>query len=574
LGIRELVKPLLRTRANDRESSAADDEVTPRPGSRSRALMRRVLQVAGLLVGLALVVVAVEQLAYYNRVLPGVEVEGADVAGATDGQARAQLEDLAARLEHERIVATVGDQRLSATPRELGFEVDVDATLRAARDAGREDLNPLELFGTTFTRHATGDEVALRVRWEEEELTRVLGNWEVLAVSGFVPGDVKFEGSNVVTEFPAAGTTIDRDAARRLVEEQLRSADRTPLELPTVPYEPALSDADVQRVADHATAVLSAPFEFVSGFTSFVATPDQVAAALITTRAADGSDLALGIDPARLSVALGPGAHAFDAAPVDATFVINPDNIPAVVPSQDGRTLDVAALVPSMLAQQRRIEAPFAPVVPARNTAWAESLGIKELVSSFTTEHPCCASRVTNIHRAADLINGIIVEPGQVFSLNEAVGPRTVGRGFLEAPVFYQMFTTDVGGGVSQLSTTVYNAAWWGGFEIVEHQPHSIWISRYPAGREATLNYGTIDNRFRNNSQHAILIHTSYTGTSITVSIYGDKEGKVVREENRAITSGRQAAGAAFTVVYDRVIERPGQPPVRETYRWRYRDAP
>ena len=102
------------------------------------------------------------------------------------------------------------------------------------------------------------------------------------------------------------------------------------------------------------------------------------------------------------------------------------------------------------------------------------------------------------------------------------------------------MFTTDVGGGVSQLSTTVYNAAWFGGFEIVEHQPHSIWITRYPAGREATLNYGTIDNKFRNNSQHAILIHTSYTGTSITVSIYGDKEGKVVREENREVTSGRK----------------------------------
>ena len=93
-----------------------------------------------------------------------------------------------------------------------------------------------------------------------------------------------------------------------------------------------------------------------------------------------------------------------------------------------------------------------------------------------------------------------VLEPGQTFSLNDEVGPRTVERGFVEAPVYYQGFTTDVGGGVSQLSTTVFNAAWWGGFEIVEHQPHSIWITRYPAGREATLNYGSIDNKFRNNS--------------------------------------------------------------------------
>ncbi|MGH8976622.1 MAG: VanW family protein [Acidimicrobiia bacterium] len=244
------------------------------------------------------------------------------------------------------------------------------------------------------------------------------------------------------------------------------------------------------------------------------------------------------------------------------------------MPSQDGRTLDFAALGPAIVSGQRRIEAPLAPVPPARSTAWAESLGIKEQVSTFTTQHACCASRVTNIHRAADLMQNFILEPGQTFSLNDTVGPRTVARGFVEAPVFYRMFTTDVGGGVSQLSTTVFNAAWWGGFEIVEHQPHSIWITRYPAGREATLNYGTIDNKFRNNSQHGALIHTSYTDTSITVSIYGDKEGKVVREENREVTSGRQAAGAPFTVEFDRVIDQPPQPQVREHYRWRYQQAP
>ena len=120
------------------------------------------------------------------------------------------------------------------------------------------------------------------------------------------------------------------------------------------------------------------------------------------------------------------------------------------------------------------------------------------------------------------------------------------------------MFTTDVGGGVSQLSTTVFNAAWWGGFEIVEHQPHSIWITRYPAGREATFNYGTIDNKFRNNSQHGDPHPHVVHGTSITVSIYGDKEGKVVREENREVTSGTPGRGCA---VHGRV--RPRHRPTR-----------
>ena len=265
---------------------------------------------------------------------------------------------------------------------------------------------------------------------------------------------------------------------------------------------------------------------------------------------------------------------AFTTPAVDARFTVQGDGSVAIVPAQNGLTLDFAALGPAIVAGQRRIEAPLAPLPPARTTEWAQALGIKEQVSSFTTQHPCCASRVTNIHRAADLIQDWVLEPGQTFSLNDAIGPRTVERGFVDAPVFYKVFTTDIGGGVSQLSTTVYNAAWFGGFKIVEHQPHSIWITRYPPGREATLNYGTIDNKFTNNSQHGILIHTSYTGTSITVSIYGDKEGKDVREENRQVTSGTQAAGAPFVVEYDRVIDQPGVPEVREHYRWRYQQAP
>jgi vancomycin resistance protein YoaR len=287
----------------------------------------------------------------------------------------------------------------------------------------------------------------------------------------------------------------------------------------------------------------------------------------------DGTHLILAVDPAKLAAAVGAAADTFTVPAVDAGFAVNGNGV-SVIPSQDGRSLDFTAVGAAILTQQRRLETPLAPLHPKHDTAWAQSLGIKEPVGSFTTQHPCCAARVTNIHRAADLIQNTVVEPGQVFSLNEAIGERTAARGFLEAPVFYQGFTTDIGGGVSQLSTTVYNAAWWGGFEIVTHKPHSIWISRYPAGREATLNWGTVDNKFRNNSQHGVLVHTSYTGTSITVTIYGDKEGKVVREENRQVTSGHQAPSAAFTVEYDRVIDQPGQPEVRQHYKWHYKAAP
>jgi vancomycin resistance protein YoaR len=566
-----------RARALSTEPLPTDPDLVSVP--RAQAVRRRPhyvrpLQICGIAVGVVVALIALEQLAYYNRVLPGVHVDGVDVDQRTEGSARGAIEDLARRLETRPIVARFGDKTLTTTPQAVGLRVDVDRTLEEARDAGRHDLNPLEIVASPFRRLFSGEDVALRVHWDERKVEQVLAGWEKDNVTGFVPGDVRFDGANAIAVPPKAGRTVDAAAARAPFEHELRSGSRRVVTLPAKPVQSTLTTADVQRVTDEAAAILRAPYEVVSGFTLVTITPQQLAGALTTTRGANGSGLALAVDPARLAAAVGPAAAPFATPAIDARFVVNTDNTVGVVPSQDGRALDFAALAAPILAQQRRIEAPLSVVHPPHDTAWAQSLGIKEQVSSFTTMHPCCAARVTNIHHAADLIQDHLVLPGEVFSLNAAIGPRTAERGFVEAPVFYREFTTDIGGGVSQLSTTVYNAAWWGGLEIIEHQPHSIWISRYPAGREATLNYGTIDNKFRNNSQHGILIHTSYTGTSITGSIYGDREGKVVREENRQVTDGVQAAGAPFTVVYDRVIDQPGQPQVREHYRWRYQKAP
>ena len=201
----------------------------------------------------------------------------------------------------------------------------------------------------------------------------------------------------------------------------------------------------------------------------------------------------------------------------------------------NGHQIDLAKVGDEILAGTRTINAAVTEVAPAHDTAWAQSLGIKEQVSTFTTRHNSGEERVKNIHRAADLLNNTIVEPGATFSLNDTIGPRTAERGFVVAPVFYGEFTEDVGGGVSQLATTTFNAVFFGGYEDVYHKPHTIYITRYPMGREATVNYPTVDLKFRNNSKAGVLIRTSYSATSITVTFYGDKEGKTVTEDGRKV---------------------------------------
>ena len=241
--------------------------------------------------------------------------------------------------------------------------------------------------------------------------------------------------------------------------------------------------------------------------------------------------------------------------------------------------------------------------MPAHDTAWAQGLGITEQVSSFTTKHNAGEARVKNIHLAADILNNTIVEPGAVFSLNDTLGRRTPERGFVKAPVIYSgEFTEDYGGGVSQLSTTTFNAVFFGGYEDVEHTPHTVYISRYPMGREATLNFGSIDLKFRNNTQHGVLIRTGYSATAITVTFYGDNEGRKVTEEGRRILTEKpiednlincpaaieidkkndcatlplgemkqvEAGHIGYDVELFRVIDQPGRDQVREKFFWHY----
>jgi vancomycin resistance protein YoaR len=147
--------------------------------------------------------------------------------------------------------------------------------------------------------------------------------------------------------------------------------------------------------------------------------------------------------------------------------------------------------------------------------------GVTRPVASFTTYHAAGEARVTNIHRIADLLRGALIEPGGTFSVNATIGPRTRAKGFVEAGVIEQgEFTTSVGGGISQFATTLFNAAFFAGLEFEEYQSHSIYISRYPYGREATLSYPAPDLELSNPTDYGILIWPTYTGSSITVTLW------------------------------------------------------
>ncbi len=209
-------------------------------------------------------------------------------------------------------------------------------------------------------------------------------------------------------------------------------------------------------------------------------------------------------------------------------------------------------------------------------------------VSRFTTYHKCCEPRVHNIQLIARTLDGYVVYPGETFSINKVVGPRTRAKGYVPAPVLCGgAYCEGIGGGISQFATTMFNAIFWGGYEEVTHRPHSIWIDRYPRGIEATLGYPNLDVAFRNDTVTPVTIRTRYTDTSITVELWGNAGGwqvsgyhpigatkSVIEVIDDGGSDGRKVSGKATgfpSVRIERTITQHGKSRT-ETWFWTYRN--
>ena len=273
-----------------------------------------------------------------------------------------------------------------------------------------------------------------------------------------------------------------------------------------------------------------------------------------------------------------------EAEPKDASFTVEGGAvriIPAVVGIECCADDSATLIADAVESGEDVVEVQPVRLEPELTTAEAEALGIHEpvgtttewkgqpQVKSFTTYHDCCAARVTNIHAIADIVRGALVLPGETFSVNGHVGPRTAEKGFvLAGAIANGEHVDEIGGGVSQFATTLFNAAFFAGLPFGEYQAHSEHFDRYPYGREATMGYEHPDLQFTNDTPYGILIWTSYTDTSITVTLYstqyayGQQTGQTSSE-----------SGGCTSVTTERTITYPDGRTATDTVRARYRNA-
>jgi vancomycin resistance protein YoaR len=485
--------------------------------------------VAALVVVVAGVALFARAYTLRDAVLPGVSVAGVDVGGLAPADARARIdEELGARLDRP-VEIVVGGESIRVLPSNI-VRVDGAASERAAYDAGRESISAR--LGALAVPFAVQKDVEPVLRIHESgraALAAALAELTKRAISA----RVSMEGKDAVVVPGKEGTAIDAGAVLLSLEDAaLAGQPSFDVALRTV--EPAISTSAAERAATIARTISAAPVKLELQGEGQIGQLGRLQLASLIRFEPKAGAVNVVLDPAGVERKLHPLVKPFTEKPVDATFRVSGDRA-YLIKAKNGTTLDVkdaqAAIYEAGNGPGRRIAAlGLTTLAPELTTKEAKALGIREQISTFTTDMGASSSnRIWNVHLLGNYLDGTILKAGETFSYNEVVGPRTIERGFREGQmIFGGVLIPSIGGGVCQTATTIFNAAFEAGLPVKERHNHSWYISHYPMGRDATVSWGGPDLVFKNDLKHAILIDVSYTDATFTVSFYGTKQGRKV----------------------------------------------
>lgn len=567
-----------------------------RSGVDGRHRLPMMLRALSVLAALWLASAAVVRVAYRGDALPGTTIAGVAVGGADAAEARRAL--ARANLRHRAVVLVWDARRFSVTGADVGLRLDIDRSVERALAAGRGGVldfiaTPAAALGLRRADLQDDDLVSMsRVAHQGAAIARRVERPAFAGQISIDPASLKINVEPPRDGRTVSRRTVSRRTVARMIAHGLRGDEPGPLALP-VRARRAPPVGDVRRVAAAARAYLAdGSIVLTGGGRPITLSRRRTARILALERRSERGDeaVALGVDDHAVKRLVAEISHERDRPPRDAratapaTAVLfdaqgetrwRPRRASVrVSPGRPGRAIlreDAARAIAAAVASRRHdVRLPVRTVDPTISTTAARR--VSRLLGTFTTRFPCCQPRVQNIRLIARRIDGTIIAAGRQFSLNREAGARTRRRGFVPAPFIADGEIVDsVGGGVSQFSTTMYNAAYFAGLRIDAHRPHSFFIDRYPAGREATLDYGSIDLVWTNDTRAPVLVRASSTPTSVTVSLYGANGGRRVR----AVTGTRQPVpGRDFAITVTRIIRYADGRVVRQPHTTTYDRPP
>ncbi|MEU5690714.1 VanW family protein [Actinosynnema sp. NPDC020468] len=528
---------------------------------------RRLGLVAASVLGVLVVLYGLDILISNGNVPRGVTVAGVDVGGLSHSEAETKLrERLSPRLE-QPVKAKAGDVETEIDPKAAGLALDWNATIERA---GSQPLSPI----TRVTSFFTSREVGFATQSDNAKLTAAVEGLRPKTDHDPSEGTIKFEGAKASAVDPRQGQKLDAPAATTKILADWAGGGVVELPVATTPVK-TTKEGVAKALAEVGTPAVAAPLVIKGEGKDATLKPEQIGAVLVF-EPADGGGLTAKVDPAKVSEAAGPQLKETEKEGKDAEIVFEGGH-PVVKESVDGRGVDWEKTSAPLLdllkkADGREVKAEYKHTPAKVTTEQANKMGIKEVIGSFETGG-FAADSGTNIRVVAEKVDGAIVKPGETFSLNGYTGPRGTAQGYVEAGIIDNGAPSRaVGGGISQFATTLYNAGYHAGMKDAGHKEHSYWISRYPAGREATVfmdpaGNSLIDIRFQNPDETGVAIQTIWTPSSIKIVLWGTKNYDVTgsTSEKSAFTEPQEikkttkpcaaSAGAqGFTVTDTRTV--------------------
>jgi len=513
-----------------------------------------------------------------ERLPAGSQIAGVDVSGLTPGQAQALLEKKSRDLANDPVVFTAEGKSWRVRPSSVVVDVDWDAAVQAAQRQG-EGFGPVRGLKRLGVR-VFGGEVAPTSRVYQYAVTAYISRFARKVDRPRIEPAVRLKGFEAEVVPGRNGRVIDRTAAEEVLVQGLTSLSRRPVPLPLKIDRTHLTTRDLAGAEVKADTALSAPADIAYGAGGWHLSQRKIAR-LLTLPKKGETDLRLA----------GPQANRFFAnlrkrvehAPKDARFAIGARNVVRVVPAQAGRKLDEKGTTRNIMAallstSNRKADLSVVTAAPERTTRDAKAMGITGLVGAYETFYGGVANRIHNVQLVAHLIDDHYIAPGETFSFNATTGERSESKGFLEAPVIINgELKTGLGGGVCQVSTTTFNAAYEAGLSITDRTNHALYISHYPLGRDATVNYPDTDLKFENDTGHWIWLRTFVGSSSLTVALYGTPQHRKIESEVAPLeVTGsiptKRVADPNMTVGTE-VVEEAGAPPRSTHVRRRVFDA-
>ena len=528
-----------------RPDSAEQSEALPAtsPASKTRHWGLRPWQWSLVGVGAVVLIIAVligvDSGLYYNKVHQGVRVAGQNLSGMTSNQATQTLDALAEKAQEQPITLKGDGQNWKILPGDLDTNIDVPAAVSKAMALTRKGnvltdlVNKIELYfsGYDMPIEGTFDEAKM-----DALLARISTALDVPATNATLAVN---DGVIEVME-GKQGTVVDKETLRAALSDLLFTFHSTELTIPMVTTSPDFSAVDITPALEQANVMISEDVVLTrDGETVATLTPDEILTYLDVARStgSDGSEIVPVLSAKKMETLFDAVDKKVSTPGINATFEVNTETLAlTLVDGSDGEGVDriatAAALTRAALdATDRTAEVILHPIPPDLTTEEVQAMGIKDLLGDYkTTPYVGTKNRQINVRLATKLCSGVFLAPGEEFNTDERLGVRDAAHGWASAPgIVGPGQLEDVpGGGICQVSTTLFNAALVSGLEITKRYNHSIFINHYPDGRDATVTAGGKNMCFRNDTADYIFIYGWSSGINTHFYIFGVNDGRQV----------------------------------------------